>query len=138
MQENFANTGQPDQPKPQAEVQPAKRIRKGRKVVQDFLGGDYLSKEEVVTNIPFVFYVALLAMIYIGNTYYTEKKFRTIEQTKTELKELRYQYITTKSNLMFMGRQSEISKRAVQLGLKESLMPPYKIRYQGEKLKSAQ
>ncbi len=138
MQENFSNTGQPEQPKPHDEVQPAKKVRKGRKVLQDFLGGDYLSKEEVVTNIPFVFYVALLAMIYIGNTYYNEKKFRTIEQTKSELKELRYQYITTKSNLMFMGRQSEISKRAVQLGLKESLMPPYKIRYQGEKLQSAQ
>ncbi len=112
--------------------------RKSQKAVKEFLGGDYLSRDQVTSNIPYVFYVALLAMIYIGNTYYTEKKFKDIEQTKSELKELRYQYITTKSALMFMGRQSEISKRAVLLGLKESVLPPYKILYDGEHSKPAE
>jgi len=117
-------------------VKPVKRIRKGRKAVQEFLGGDYLSQGWVTGNLAYILYVALLAMIYIGNTYYSEKKFNAIERTKTELKELRYRYITTKSILMFQGRQSEISKRAALQGLKESTMPPYKILYSGESLKS--
>ena len=108
---------------------------RGRRVVKDFLGGDYLSKEGVTGNLIYILYVSLLAMIYIGNTYYTEKKFKDIERTKTELKELRYLYINTKSVLMFQGRQSEILKRAVNYGLKESGMPPYKILYSGEDLK---
>ena len=115
-------------------VKAIKKPHKGRKAVQDFLGGDYLSKEWVTGNLIYILYVALLAMIYIANTYYTEKKFKAIERTKNELKELRYEYITTKSILMFQGRQSEISKRAVIQGLKEAKMPPYKILYSGESL----
>jgi hypothetical protein len=117
-------------------VKAVKKTNKSRKAVQDFLGGDYLSKEWVTGNLSYILYVALLAMIYIANTYSTEKKFKTIERTKNELKELRYEYITTKSILMFQGRQSEISKRAVIQGLKEAKMPPYKILYSGESLQS--
>jgi hypothetical protein len=116
-------------------LMPAKKANKSRRAVQDFLGGDYLSREWVTGNLAFILYVALLAMIYIGNTYYTEKKFNSIERTKKELKELRYQYITTKSALMFQGRQSEIAKRALEYGLRETTMPPYKILYSGESLK---
>ncbi|MCX6305293.1 MAG: FtsL-like putative cell division protein [Bacteroidetes bacterium] len=115
-------------------VKAVKKTHKSRKAVQDFLGGDYLSKEWVTGNLSYILYVALLAMIYIANTYSTEKMFKTIERTKNELKELRYEYITTKSILMFQGRQSEISKRAVVLGLREAKMPPYKILYSGESL----
>jgi hypothetical protein len=121
---------------PREPVKAMKKANKSRKAVQDFLGGDYLSKEWVTGNLSYILYVALLAMIYIANTYYTEKKFKTIERTKSELKELRNEYITTKSILMFQGRQSEISKRAVNQGLREAKMPPYKILYSGKTLHS--
>ena len=116
-------------------VKPVKKPNKSRKAVQDFLGGDYLSQKWVTGTLFYILYLGLLAMIYIGNTYYTEKKFKSIERTKNELKELRFQYITTKSVLMFQGRQSEIAKRALVHGLKETTMPPYKILYSGEMLK---
>ena len=111
---------------------------KARKALQEFLGGDYLSKETVAGNIGYILFLGFLAMVYIGNTYYTEKMYKSIDRTNRELKELRYQYITTKSMLMFQGRQSEISKRAVGFGLKESKTPPYKIQYSGESLRSAE
>jgi len=123
---------------PGSEKEPLKPVRKtgkGRRALQEFLGGDYLSKEWVTGNIFFLLYAALLAIIYIANTYNTEKKFKAIERTKSELKELRYEYITAKSALMFQGRQSEISRRAAKLGLREASMPPYKILYKGESLK---
>jgi hypothetical protein len=90
---------------------PEKRSRKGRKRVREFLGGEYLSKEWVVGNLPYLLFLTVLAIVYIGNTYYAEKTFKEIEHTKSELKELRYKYISTKSELMFQSRQSEISKR---------------------------
>ncbi|MCK9421262.1 MAG: FtsL-like putative cell division protein [Bacteroidales bacterium] len=125
---------------PQSEdpVKPVRKVRKGRKAVKEFLGGDYLTREWVIGNLPYLFYVAVLAIIYIGNTYYTEKKFKDIERTKNELKELRYQYITTKSVLMFRCRQSEISKQAITYGLKETMLPPYKILYSGATIKTKQ
>ncbi len=112
---------------------PEKKSRKGGKRVREFLGGEYLSKEWVVGNLPFLLFLTVLAIVYIGNTYYAEKTFKEIEHTKSELKELRYKYISTKSELMFQSRQSEISKRAMTYGLKEVHMPPYKILYSGKK-----
>jgi hypothetical protein len=120
------------------QVAAVKKNRKGRKAVQEFLGGEYLSKERVTGNIPFFLYLALLAMIYISNTYSTERKFKDIERTKVQLKELRYHYITAKAELMFLGRQSEISKKATEIGLKESMHPPFKIMYSGDKLSGGQ
>ncbi len=109
------------------EVKPVKKQKKVTKSIHDILGGDYLSKDLVVRNMPFLFYLALLAVVYIGNTYYAEKTFKKIERTKNDLKELRYQYLATKSTLMYYCRQSEISRRASKYGIKESLIPPYKI-----------
>jgi hypothetical protein len=120
------------------EKKTVKKGFKGRKVFQIFLGGDYLSKEMVSGNLGYILFVGFLAMVYISNTYYTEKLYKTIDRTNRDLKELRYQYITTKADLMFQGRQSEISKKAVELNLKESSVPPFKIQYAGETVKPAE
>jgi hypothetical protein len=79
--------------------------------------------------------VAILAIFYIGNTYYSEKAFKEIEKTKNELKELRFQYLTTKSTLMFFSKQSEIAGRVDKFGLKQSMVPPYRIFYSHESFK---
>ena len=106
-----------------------KRKKRITKPIQNLLDGEFLTKQSVVTNLPYLAFLALIAMIYIANTYYAEKTFKEIEATKMELKELRYQYITTKSTLMFLSKQTELSKQAQKLGLKETMVPPYKIFY---------
>jgi hypothetical protein len=88
----------------------------------------------VLGNLPFLVFLAILAMFYIGNTYYSEKTFKAIEKTKNELKELRFQYITVKSDLLFYSKQTEIAKRLGSGGLKGTVKPPYKIFYSKENL----
>jgi hypothetical protein len=107
----------------------------GRKKIQEVLGGDYLSSRSFAGNMPFVLYLAILAVFYISNTYNTERMYAQIEKTKTELKELRYQYITARAALMFQSKLSEINKRTQALGLKETLIPPYKIFYSADSIK---
>jgi hypothetical protein len=107
-------------------VKPQKKVTRS---LHDILGGDYLSKERVIRNVPFIFYIAFLALVYIANTYYAEKTYKQIERTKTELKELRFLYLTSRSTLMFNGRQTLIANRAAKFGLKETVLPPYKIFY---------
>lgn len=113
-----------------------KKNHKGRKRLQEVLGGDYLSKKSVAGNIPFVLYLAVLVLMYIANTYNTERMYKQIERTKTELKELRYRYITARSELMFQSKLSELNKRVKQVGLKETLIPPYKIFYSEDSLQN--
>jgi hypothetical protein len=122
------------EPEAAPEAKPVKKSHKGRKRVQDVLGGDYLSKRTVVDNLPFLVYLTLLILLYIANTYNTERMYKQIEKTKTELKELRYQYITARSSLMFESKLSELNKRTQAIGLKETLIPPYKIFYTGDSI----
>ena len=121
-------------PEIQQEVKPVRKQRKIAKPIHDLLEGDFLSKKGVLGNLPFLFFLAAIAIIYIANTYYAEKTFKEIERTKNELKELRYQYINTKSNLMYLSKQVEIGKQAEKLGLKETLVPPFKVYYSRDSL----
>lgn len=128
MNERSSAAVQEEFPVEKNHVRKKKRISKS---IQSLLEGDFLSREGVVKNLPYLAFLAVIAIIYIANTYYAEKTFKDIEATKVELKELRYRYITIKSNLMYLSKQSEISGRARLLGLKESKVPPYKLFYSG-------
>ena len=94
---------------------------------QNVLGGGFLTKDGIVNLLPFLFFATFLTILYIANIYYAEKDIREINALKIELKELRYEYITSKSSLMNIGKQSEVSKRLQGSGVKESIVPPYKL-----------
>ncbi len=98
-----------------------------KKMLQNILGGSFLARTGMVNLLPFLFFITFLTILYIANIYYAEKDIREFNSLKSELKELRYEYITSKSNLMNISKQSEITKRLMKSGVKESVVPPYKI-----------
>jgi len=103
---------------------------RGNKIARSFLNifsGNFLSKDNVIHQLPFLVFLTLIALGYIANGYYAEKSVREISRINTELKELKSEYITTKSELMFMSNQSEVAEASASLGLKESTTPPKKI-----------
>lgn len=95
--------------------------------IHNLLGGSFLAKKEATRLLPFILYLTLLAIIYIANTYYAEKKVREMDELRNGLKELRYEYITTKSNLMGQTKQSSIEELLKARGIKASVTPPKKI-----------
>jgi len=80
-----------------------------------------------VQYVPYVLYVAVVLIFYIGNTHYAERTVRQIDKVKTEVEDLRADYTTLKADLMFSSKQSEVAKKAASLGIEESSQPPYKI-----------
>ena len=66
-------------------------------------------------------------MLYIANGYYADDKIREAARLTNQLKELRSEYISTRSDLMFAGKQSEVAKAVARLGLTEPVVPPKKI-----------
>lgn len=112
------------------------RLMEAKKVVKSFqsvVSGNFLSREETMRFLPFLLFISLLAVIYIANGYYAEAKMRKQNKLTEELKELRSEYIITKSDLMFISKQSEVAKAALAMGLKESVVPPKKITVQTNK-----
>lgn len=95
--------------------------------VSGFLDGKFLTRENLGKQIPFILYITFMGVLYIANSYNAEKTIIDISKTKRELEELRFSYITTKSELMFHSKQSEVAAKVENRGIKESLVPPAKL-----------
>jgi hypothetical protein len=87
----------------------------------------YFEEGFPVQYLPKIIFVMALGLIYIGNTHYAEKTVRKINMMQAEVEDLRADYTTMKSDLMFASKQSEVARKVKQYGLQESLKPPYKI-----------
>jgi hypothetical protein len=81
----------------------------------------------IVKNIPFFLFLAALTVIYIANGHYADKTLRRIETAEKHLKEMEYEFKTTKRDVMFRSKESEVVKAVEPLGLKELTSPPMKI-----------
>jgi hypothetical protein len=112
------------------EVKPVKEIPDN--FFTQFFSKGFVTAEEATRALPFVLYVALLGMIYIGNRHLAESNIRDIDKYTKEVKELSWGYKSSKADLAFKSTMSEVSKRADTLGLKESLQPPQKIEVKGD------
>jgi len=109
-----------------------KKVGNTARSLQSILGGGFLANKKTAENLPFLLFLALLALIYIGNSFYAEKNIRKIERLQKEVKELRYEHIYTKSKLMSKSRQSEVAHGLSEEGIKESRTPPGKIKAENE------
>lgn len=87
----------------------------------------YLAEGFPVQYLPKVGFVVALSIFYIGNTHKAERTVRAINELQAEVEDLRADYITAKSELMFASKQSEVARKVASLGLKESQTPPFKI-----------
>jgi hypothetical protein len=88
---------------------------------------NYFEEGFPVKNLPKILFVMVLGLIYISNTHYAEKTVRKINNIQAEVEDLRADYTTLKSDLMFASKQSEVAKKVKAFELKESLTPPYKV-----------
>ena len=86
-----------------------------------------LGMQGLVNNIPLIVIVMLFFILNIFIVHYTGNTIRDLNTKSTELKQLRWHYIDQKSSLMYMTKESELAKRAVEQGLDVLSSPPSKI-----------
>jgi hypothetical protein len=87
----------------------------------------YFEEGFPVQYLPKIFFVLFLGLLYISNSHHAEKTVREIHRIEEEVEDLRADYTTLKSDLMFSSKQSEVARKVKEFGLKESLTPPQKI-----------
>lgn len=107
-------------------AEPAKKPKRSRisRAAQTILDGSFLTREKVIRLIPFILYLMFLAIVHVAHSYRTEKTWFEINTIKSQMNELRYRYITSKSELMSLGRMSAVSVRLQETGMKEATVPP--------------
>ncbi len=98
--------------------------------IRELLDGTILVRENVLKQLPFLLFLTFLGIIYIGNRFHAERMVRKISEMKTEVGNLRSEEITITSELMNISRPSEVAALVASknMGLKESMVPPKKIR----------
>ncbi len=99
-----------------------------RKSVRGLIDGSLLTREVVIKQLPYIIFLTLLVLIYIGNRYHAEKVVRKTVELQNEVRELRSEAITTSAELMFISKQSEVTKLVKRKNLElEELEKPPKI-----------
>ncbi|MEQ9187050.1 MAG: FtsL-like putative cell division protein [Cryomorphaceae bacterium] len=100
-----------------------------RNPVAMLLSGRLLTQDAVVKHLPYLLFLAFIGIVYIANGYLAEASVRKINQTQQEIKELRSEQISIKSELNNTIIESELNKiiQERNLGLTESFDPPKKI-----------
>lgn len=86
-----------------------------------------VSTEAATRMLPFLFFVAFLGMIYIANRHMAENNIRDIDKLSKQVKELTWDYKTTKAELSYRSTLTEVEKKTDTLGLKTSVEPPQKL-----------
>ncbi len=112
------------------EEKTAKEKKEPNKVSKSFasvFSGNFLSSDNVVRLLPFVFFLTFLGILYIANGYYAQRTVRELQKVGDELKALRSEYITIKSDLNYSSKQSQVAQATEPYGIKESTVPPTKI-----------
>ena len=98
--------------------------------LRGIIDGSLLTRKAVQKQLPFILFIAFIGILYISNRYHADKLHREIKTLKLELGELRAHALFTSSELMKMGRQTEVADVVKKYGLelKESVVPPKKIK----------
>ena len=78
-------------------------------------------------DMKFFLFLFFIAMIHITNNHWAMTQMRNVNKLGKELREKRWDYLTTKSDLMNRSKQSEVAKQVEMLQLKELVNPPNKV-----------
>lgn len=118
--------GEPGRPDTEGRTSAGKRGFR----VRELIDGTILVRENMIRQLPFLIFLTLLGIMYIGNRFHAERMVRVISELKTEVGDLRAEQITITSELMNISRPSEVAAlvESKNMGLKESLEPPKKLK----------
>lgn len=110
----------------------ASKERKPNAFVQ-ILNGDFFTKEFMVNNLNFIFFIILLLLLVVGKGYYGKQLSKDVVTMQEELKEATSDYFEATSRL---EEETAINRLVEQLepsGLEKTVNPTKVIRIKEEK-----
>ena len=88
---------------------------------------DFQSLNWVKENFYFILFVFAVGLVYIANSHFAEKQTRRMEALSNEIKELKSEAMTINAQLCRIKKQSELSKRLEDKGIKALKDIPFKV-----------
>lgn len=110
----------------------AKKVKKAKeKKPSSFvqiLNGEFLTKEFMLGNLSFIFFVMLLLILVVSKGYYGKRLATDVTKTRLELNEVTSDHFEAKARLEEETRRVRLVKELEPLGLKETTNPTKVIR----------
>jgi uncharacterized membrane-anchored protein YhcB (DUF1043 family) len=97
--------------------------------IQSWLNGDMLRSQKIREQYPLIGLIVGLVFLYILTGYQAAKQQHRLTDTKKEMLDAKFRYMTISAQLTNTTRQSQIIEALQENGsaLKENNVPPTKI-----------
>ncbi|WP_366138950.1 FtsL-like putative cell division protein [uncultured Lutibacter sp.] len=96
--------------------------------IYNLLKGEFLISKDSFKNWRFILFVVGLMLMMIASSHSSDKKVMQIAKLKNELKELRAEFLDTRSISMKMRLESTVRGKVLESGIKPSEKPPQVIK----------
>lgn len=87
-----------------------------------------LGTKMIYKNLPFLYFLCGLGVIYIGNVHFAERNIRKVQILQTELREEKWRYMTIESDLMYQSTPTMIERSVEEQDLHFLTKNPVVIR----------
>jgi cell division protein FtsL len=105
----------------------AAKERKPNAFVQ-ILNGDFFTKEFMVGNLNFIFFIMFLLLLVVGKGYYGKQLTKDVNSTQEQLDEATSDYFEAKTRLEEETERTRLIEELKSDGLKETVNPTKVIR----------
>ena len=97
--------------------------------IQSWLNGDKLRSQKIREQYPLIGLIVGLIFLYILAGYQSAKQQHRLTDTKKEMLDAKFKYMTISAQLTNMTRQSQVIQALREQGssLQENTVPPVKI-----------
>jgi hypothetical protein len=97
-------------------------------ILVQVLNGDILTRDFVLNNLTFIFFILFLLLLVVGKGYYGKQLTKDIDTLQTEVNATTAEYIENKAKLEESTTRYRLVEMLERRGLKESLKPAKVIR----------
>jgi len=100
-----------------------KPVGQGKKAsaLTQILNGEFLTKSFVLNNLPYIFFILFLLMVFVAKGYYVKQLNDDIKMNQTEFNQNAADFIDQKTQLEDETKRYKLLERLKERGLKESL-----------------
>ncbi|MDB5228101.1 MAG: hypothetical protein JWN78_2294 [Bacteroidota bacterium] len=113
------------------EAPEAKQQNRVQRIIESMLHlfgiDDFISYAQVIHNFLFVVAIVFVGVLEIFNTHLAVRLNRSITKKQETIKELRWEYMTVKTDMNQKSKQSVLQQVLEPYGLKSLQEPPKKI-----------
>jgi hypothetical protein len=104
------------------------KVEKKPSAFVQILNGDFLTKEFMLSNLPFIFFVMFLLLLTVSKGYYGKQLSEDVSKTQLELNELTSDHFEAKTRLEEETQRVKLVDELAPRGLKETVNPTKVIR----------